>query len=527
MKKIIALLIGVVLPSILLAQNINISGGFVFDGEPYLAVNPNNSQHMVVAWMGFKMNNQIVIKTKASFDGGHTWSVTNYAPHANPAYGSADPSLSFDDAGNVFLCYIDFDDLIDSGSVYIRKSIDGGLNWGAPIEVINAHSDQGKYPVDRPWISIDNSGGSYSGNIYITTMPPRVFGYLPPPYHPYYIRSVDGGNSFETWNFLDNTGWLAGNNIPQPMPTNAVTNNGIFHAAYPSWVTSQHPYPQYILASSSDGGNTLNYKSIINLSGNAAFNDSLAKKGYLLRSNPNNPDYLIFILLLKNYGDGDVFFTESFNSGNTWSGLTRVNDDPIGNNRMQDLIWADFDLDGDLIVTWRDRRNAPDSTYTTSSEIWGAFRHKDSLNFSPNFLISDTHASYDTILASAGNDFMCVKFRNDTINAVWGDTRSERLNIYFQRMSINGTTLSTQQLSSEIIPMLAISPNPASDLINIGAKSIKQIVFFDSYGRVLLQIDNPITKDEMTLNIKEFPSGNYMLRVLSENGIQTRKIIKK
>ena len=525
-KRILALLIGVFLQSILLAQNVNISNGFVFDGEPYLAINPNNSQHMVVAWMGFKMYNQIVIKTKASFDGGQTWSVANYAPHTNPAYGSADPSLEFDNAGNVFLCYIDFDDLIDSGSVYVRKSIDGGLNWNAPVEVINAHSDAGKYPVDRPWISIDNSGGSSGGNIYITTMPPKVFGYLPPPYHPYFILSVDGGNSFEPWVFLDTAGWLAGDYIPQPMPTNTVTTNGIFHAAYPSWVVSQNIYPQYLLASSSDGGNSFSYKSIVNLSGNTAFNDSLAKKGYLLRSNPNNPDHLIFLLLLKNYGDGDVFMLESFNSGNTWSGLTRVNDDPIGNNRMQDLIWADFDLDGDLIVTWRDRRNAPDSTYTTSSEIWGAFRHKDSLYFSPNFLISDTQASYDTILASPGNDFMCVKFRNDTINAVWCDIRSGRLNIYFQRKSINGSPLSIQQISSEIVPILTISPNPANEFINIGAKSITQLTIFDSFGSVLLQIDNPIAKDEMTLNIKEFPSGNYILRVLSENGIQTRKIIK-
>lgn len=527
MKKIILLMIGVVLPFIMFGQNTNISNGFVFDGEPYLAINPNNSQHMVVAWMGFKLNNQIVIKTKVSFDGGQTWSVANFVPHTNPAYGSADPSLAFDAAGNVFLSYIDYDILVDSGSVYIRKSIDGGLSWGVPVEVINAHSDPGKYPIDRPWISIDNSGGTYNGNIYITTMHPRVFGYLPPPYHPYFMRSINGGNSFEPWVFLDTVGWLTGNNIAQPMPVNTVSSNGVLHAAYPSWLTSQYIYPQYILTSSSDGGNTFNYKSIVTLSGNTPFNDSLAKKGYILRSNPNNPDHLIFTLLLKNYGDGDVFFMESFNSGNTWSGLTRVNDDPIGNNRMQDLMWADFDLDGDLIVTWRDRRNAPDSTYTTSSEIWGSFRHRDSTNFSQNFQISDTQASYDTILASAGNDFMCVKFRNDTINAVWGDTRSGRLNIYFQRISFNGITLSTHQISSEIIPILTVSPNPSSDVIHVGARSIKQLTLYDSFGRIVLHIDNSNAKDEMTMNIKEFPSGNYILRVLSENGIQTRKIIKK
>ena len=401
------------------------------------------------------------------------------------------------------------------------------MNWGAAVEVINAHSDEGKYPIDRPWISIDNSGGSYQGNIYITTMPPKVFGHLPPPYHPYFIRSTDGGNSFEPWKFLDKVGWLAGDYIPQPMPTNTVTAKGIFHAAYPSWVFSQNVFPQYILVSSSDGGNSFNYKTIVSLSGNTAFSDSLAKVGYLLRSDPTDADHLVFLLLLKNYGDGDVFFLESFDSGNTWSGVTRVNDDPIGNNRMQDLMWTDFDLDGDLIVTWRDRRNSPDSTYTTSSEIWGAFRDKDSTHFSVNFLISDVKASYDKILASAGNDFMCVKLRNDTINAVWGDTRNGFLNIYFQRMSIDGSTLSTQQISSEIIPMLSISPNPASDFINIGATKIKQLTFFDSFGRILLQIDNPIAKDEMILNIKRFPTGNYILRVLSENGTQTRKIIKK
>jgi hypothetical protein len=527
MKSTIALLMGVVLPFLLFAQNANISNGLVFDGEPYLAVNPNNSQHMVVAWMGFKLNNYLVIKTKASFDGGKNWSVANYAPHTNPAYGSADPSLTFDVAGNVLLCYIDYDDLIDSGSVYVRKSIDGGLNWNAPVEVINAHSDEGKYPIDRPWISIDTSGGSYHGNIYITTMPPNVFGYIPPTYHPYFIRSTDGGKSYKRWVYLDKPGWLSGDFISNPYPSNTVSTNGIFHAAYPSWVFLQNLYPQFFLASSSDGGNTFVHKKIMDLSENKAISDTLAKKGYLLISNPSNAYHLVFLWLLNNHGDADVFLWESYNSGNSWTKPVRINDDPIGNNRIQDLLWADFDTDGDLVVTWRDRRNAPDKTYTTSSEIWGSFRHKDSTHFSRNFRISDAQASYDNILASAGNDFMCVKFRNDTINAVWGDTRNGRLNIYFQRMSINGILLSSQRIASEIIPLLTISPNPVSDFIHIESNGIKQLTFFDSFGRVLFQMENSIEKDEMTLNIKEFPSGNYILRVLSENGIQTKKIIKK
>ena len=37
------------------AQNINLSEGLFFEGEPFIALNPNDNQHLVVAWMGFKL----------------------------------------------------------------------------------------------------------------------------------------------------------------------------------------------------------------------------------------------------------------------------------------------------------------------------------------------------------------------------------------------------------------------------------------------------------------------------------------
>ncbi|VAX17398.1 hypothetical protein MNBD_IGNAVI01-1196 [hydrothermal vent metagenome] len=33
-------------------QNQNLSDGNIFDGEPFIAVDPLNPQHMVVAWTG-------------------------------------------------------------------------------------------------------------------------------------------------------------------------------------------------------------------------------------------------------------------------------------------------------------------------------------------------------------------------------------------------------------------------------------------------------------------------------------------
>ena len=74
-------------------ENTNISNGVIFDGEPFLAVNPTNNQNFIAAWMKQKFINggfHITITTRASFDGGNTPKAqrTRY-PILGPALGSA------------------------------------------------------------------------------------------------------------------------------------------------------------------------------------------------------------------------------------------------------------------------------------------------------------------------------------------------------------------------------------------------------------------------------------------------------
>ncbi len=516
-----------ILMSITLAfgQNQNISGGNVFDGEPYISINPNNPHHIVVAWMGFVPFNRIAIKTKVTFDAGTSWSNATNIPHAHPLYGSADPSLEFDNSGNVFLAYVDYNAGIDSGAVYVAKSTDGGITWTSPVEVINAHSDEGKYPVDRPWIAVDRSGGTFDGNIYVTTMPPNIFGPLLPPYNPYFIRSTDGGATFQPWKYLDTIGWLAGSLIFQPMPTPAVSANGTFHAVYPSWFRPQNIFPQYFIASSGNEG--LNFSYNVVFTAQNAFTDTLAKKGYLLITNPANANHLAFLHLGVDYGDADVFLRESFDGGVNWTSPVRVNDDPIGNNRMQDLVWADFDNDGDLVVSWRDRRNGTDDSYATASEIWGAVRWKDSTGFSANFRISDTIVAYDTILAESGNDFMCIKFVDDTLSAVWGDTRTGKLNIWFQRMTLNGTIVSIRQLSSENMPDVETYPNPAVSEVTIKGKNLRKLEVFDETGREASITIDKTDRNNWKIDASYLARGIYFFQITTKEGMVTKKIVKK
>jgi len=218
---------------------------------------------------------------------------------------------------------------------------------------------------------------------------------------------------------------------------------------------------------------------------------------------------------------------ETYDGGITWSNSIRINDDPVDNNRMQDLIWADFDTDGDLVVSWRDRRNAPDSNYATSSEIWGAARYKDSTNFSPNFRISDTIVNYDSVLAQVGNDFMCIKLINDTLSVVWGDVRTGRLNIWFQRMTLNGAIVSVYQLASENIPSAKIFPNPITNSIFIEAKKMKQVTIYDLNGNIVLIRDITQKEENTIIDLTQLLKGTYLIGIITEDGIMTKKIIKQ
>lgn len=525
MQKVLIVILFTLSSLIGLGQNQNLSNAVVFDGEPYLSIDPSNSQHLVVAWMSWvSFANKIQIKTRASFDGGQTWSSATALPHVISSFTSADPCIEFNHNGEVLISYIDFTGFNVNpmnGAIYLCKSADGGLSWGTPVEVMSINADLDRRPIDRPWMSIDRSSGPNQGNIYITSM--NAMGALP-DYHPYVSISTDGGNSF-TWQDLDGPNWLSGNLIPQPMPTPEVTASGTFYAIYPSFVLSQNLAAQFVLASSSNGGSSFAYTSVLIGTANSAA-DSLEKKGYLLRANPADPNHLVFVALAKTSGDLDVYLTESFNGGSSWSAQERINDDPIGNDRVQDLLWADFDNAGSLIVSWRDRRNGTNNTFETASEIWAAFRHKDSANFAANFQITDQTVAYDTVLASSGNDFMCIKMEDGALNATWADPRDGKLNIWYQKLTTDGTVLSLQKIASELLPEVALYPNPTSSTLTVKSRGLTEVRLYSLDGKRLLSQKLTAQEGSIQLNIEPFPSGSYFVEVLTRTGTLTKKVQK-
>jgi hypothetical protein len=501
-----------------ISQNIDISGGLVFEGEPYLVIDPANSQHLVVEWMGYTYGHwlNLSMKTKATFNGGKTWSNAINFPHQHVSWKSADPSMVMDKNGNIIACYIDYLENPDSGGVYIIKSFDGGLSWTGASKVIDALADGNKIPIDRPWLTIDNSNASSQGNLYVTTKPPS---WVPAPNRPYFLKSTDGGSTWSHFRYVDTTGYLVGNYIQAPMAMSAVSSNGVLHIIYPSWNISQNLLPGFYIATSEDAGNTFTHKPVAFM--NTSGTDSLAKAGYCLFSDPSDPNHLAFVFPAKTYGDLDVFFIESRDNGNSWDSPLRINDDAIGNGKMQDLVWGDFNSNGDIILTWRDRRNATGIGYEIPSEIYAAVRWKDSVKFSANFKISDTLAPYNSILSDAGNDFMSVCLSHDTLLAAWGDVRNGRLNIWFEKRNIK-TNISSglQTIVSEEIPEINAFPNPAKDYVFFEGKGIKEVIMYDLTGNKVL------SQNGQKINITNLKPGEYTAHIISKTGIVDKKFIK-
>jgi hypothetical protein len=506
MKNILTLLLLLSTTFLLFAQNQNLSQGNVFEGEPYMVIDPNNSKHIVVAWMGFEWLNQVQINIKISEDAGNTWSNEIKLPHLKSNYTSADVSMAYDNNNNLYIAYIDYKQTKDSGEVIVRKSSDGGYTWSPPKTVVSVQDDTPRIPIDRPWLSID----TLTGYLYLTTMNAKG---AQPDYHPYFFVSTDGNTSWSTFRTLDTAGWLSGNFIPQPMPTHCVSSNGIFYAVYPSYEPSQYILPQYIFAKSTNGGTTFNYSSLY-ASSNAGVGDSLAKSGYLLRCDPSDTNHLVFLMLQKSGTDpSNVIMFESYNSGNTWSVPQKVNDD--NGTSLQDMLWASFDKDGDLLVTWRDRRNGANNTYKTSYEFFAAVKPSGSSLFNANFPVSDMIIPYDSILEKSGNDFMCNQIINDTAYAVWGDNRNGKLNIWFQKFTVTGQLLSLQNLANSNQNAF-VYPNPVSNQLIINSPfTIATLNIYSIDGKIVFSKSNYINKQK--ININKFPNGIYFYQLISEN----------
>jgi hypothetical protein len=132
--------------------------------ESSLVVNPNNPTQIVSA--SKKFNNiqtyDFTLATEYSTDGGHTWN--DSAAFAMPGFTvMTDPTMAWDDAGNVFMVGLAGKNppTWDTIGIVIYKSTDGGKTWSAPKMIHQSVND------DKQWAAGDSNPASpHHGNVY-------------------------------------------------------------------------------------------------------------------------------------------------------------------------------------------------------------------------------------------------------------------------------------------------------------------------------------------------------------------------
>lgn len=494
--------------------NQNISNHPYSDSEPYLAVNPLNPQNVISAWMGVSSFTRLSIMTSASIDGGTTWSVPDTIPNISQNFTAADVSIAFNNQGTAFLSFVDYKFTLDSGFIRVCKSTDLGLSWDTPVSAVSA-ADAPDIPVDRPWIVCDNSPGIYSGNLYIVS---KSYFASPIPHHIWLTVSNDSGQSWSPISELDSLVPIG--IISNIMGVPAVTSSGNLVVAYATYNPPADPIAKVICIISQDGGNSFSPHTIYNITAGSSISDTLYQASYSIHANPANASQLVFQSTSAINGDPDVFISYSSDSGLSWSPLQRINSDPIGNGKGQDMSWGSFSQSGVFALAWRDRRNGSSGS-TSDFEIFGSVSTDGGASFSPNVNLSS--AVSPVVSMSRGNDFLGTGLTPTHLVANWCDNRTGNHEIFFQSVSVNSIL---NHLPAGAIHNYAILfPNPAG--------SFFQIRFTNPFSGTLrvLSAEGKLLDERMIQNaISEIISttdllpGNYIVELTSGNFTSSRKL---
>jgi hypothetical protein len=416
--------------------NVDVSQRATSESEDTVAVNPTNPKNVVI--VSNVEGRDPGLFAAVSFDGGTTWA-TRIIANNKDDLGDAccDPSLAFDEYGNLFMTYL----YNVENTVPIALSIDGGLTFKLLTNVAQPPKSTGTKA------SGDNRGlFRYVDQPTITAAKGEVW-----------IVVNAGGPMFATGAAVTGLGqvgsFFAGEEVPN-------TSNCTYGDV------TIGPVGQVMqvcgLTSSGQGGGT-DFVSVDP--------DGLGPAGFGARVSvvdthvggfdfiPPQPDrsvdsepglvwdktgglhngrvYLVYTFEQKNESDNtDIYVRYSDNGGATWSAGVRVNDDTTKNSQFLPKIALD-PTSGNLAVVWHDSRldlgaggrGDTNGLPNDDAQFWGAFSTDGGASFTKNIQISaGTSNSHDSGNGIDYGDYTGLSFYGGVAHPAWADNSNSTRN---------------------------------------------------------------------------------------------------
>lgn len=357
--------------------------------EVSVAINPNNPMNIVAAANDYGTpNGDAWVGVYTSFDGGKTWNRT-LIPGYRPApsqfpqpcaggqlpgqglcgfEGAGDPVLAVDKDGNFYIAGIAFKrnpaPLGRASSIWVAKSTDGGVTWPASAITVPVISFTTATFHDKEWIAVDPN----TNDVYVSW---TAFNLLALS-EIFVIHSSNGAQSWSTPVIISSGGIFTGTedevHLPQVQGSQVeVDNNGRVHLAWIDYNT-----PPSLKYTYSDGkGAAGTWSQIQTLSQVTPISGTQPNGNFRTPTMPDmavdlsDSEYNGSVYIWwpdQGSGDSDIMQIYSRDRGDSWSNVTRVNNDEEGNGASQFFPAVSVAGNGWVIGEFYDRRDDPSNT---------------------------------------------------------------------------------------------------------------------------------------------------------------------
>ncbi len=408
-------------------QNVDVSQRLGNESEEAIAVNPTNPKNIVIVTNIAEGVSGMF--ASVSFDGGQTWTGRIIGADDNLGDSCCDPSLSFDEYGNLFFTYLyNVEKLLP-----VALSTDGGLSFSliANIPKPTSLTGQTNNSVRRLYRFVDQPT--------ITAARGEVW-----------VVVNAGGPMFAVGAPVSGFGQVGAFTVQETVPgSNNCTYGDV--AIGPNGQVMQ----VCTLTESGQGGGKLFVNVDPDGLGPAVFGDRVfvththvggfdfipAQPDRSVDAEPglawdrtggphNGRVYLVYTSERPNESDDmDIYLRYSDDNGATWSDGLRVNDDPTTNSQFMPKISLD-QTTGNLAIVWYDSRadlgtggpGDTDGIPNDDAQFWGAFSTDGGVSLTPNFQISagtsNSHVSGNHI---DYGDYTGLSYFGGVAHPAWSD----------------------------------------------------------------------------------------------------------
>jgi hypothetical protein len=435
---------------------INSDGTSEIHNMSQIWVSPNDSNVVMIVWRDFRLGYRRVALA-VSYDEGHTWMDSLLS--VPPARRHSDPIIRGDRLGNVYPMTMLFDFEGDYWDFSLWKTTDNGATWSGPFLVFG---DATGHQEDKEFLAIDNSAGTYDGNMY------AAWTRFPNPTTMMFTRSTTGGATWEDPLVLaspDTSGTPAGY-YAFPL----VDADGNVYVVWNGWLLIEgNYYSCQKMVKSTDGGQNFTDPEVICMTNSVDEAPGGIKiyNASCLDADITNGPYRGNIYLAVPSGideeynsPSDIIFTKSTDGGDTWSNPIRVNDDPEDPAVYQFHPWITVNQKGAVIIFFYDQRNDP--PLYEKFDAYVAFSFDGGETFTSNYRVSDvssdpeyglagsgaadlpnkTNQGFASALASETSEgiilcnYIGVAAYYDQVHCTWTDTRDGNQNVYYSNFGI-------------------------------------------------------------------------------------------